>query len=465
MTRPRVVVVGGGLAGLTAAVHCADAGADVTLLEARPRLGGQTFSFARGDLLVDNGQHVFLRCCTHYRAFLERLGVDHLVSLQDRLDVPIVDARTGARHRLRRNGLPAPLHLARSVLGYHALSPVQRMRLVLAMRALQRVDAAASDDINFGAWLRKHGQDSRTIEAVWDLIGVATLNAHADDAALSLAATVFQLGLLTDSAAGDLGWSRVPLQRLHGEPAAAALARLGATVRLGAKVERLDERWTVRLRGGELLAADAVVLAVPPAAAEALLPAGATALPPGWSDRLGTAPILNVHVVYDRVVMDEPFLAGLGSFAPWVFDCTEQLGITDGQAITVPVSAAQALIDLPAAEIRTQAEVALAALLPRTRQAAVLDFFVTREREATFRPAPGNGALRPGPVTALPGLVLAGAWTDTGWPATMESAVRSGEAAAVAALAWLALGAQDPFPPATASGAEPAARPTEGVSA
>jgi squalene-associated FAD-dependent desaturase len=459
-----VVVVGGGLAGLTAALRCADAGADVTLLEARPRLGGQTFSFARGDLLVDNGQHVFLRCCTHYLALLERLGVRHLVTLQDRLDVPIVDVRTGTRHRLRRNGLPAPLHLARSVLGYRALSPVQRLRLVRAMRALQRVDAAASDDISFGEWLREHGQDARTTEAVWDLIGVATLNAHADDAALSLAATVFQLGLLTDSAAGDLGWARVPLQRLHGDPAAAELAAQGAQVRLGAKVESLTEGWTVRLRGGEELAADAVILAVPPAAAERLLPTGATALPPGWSARLGTAPILNVHVVYDRRVMDEPFLAGLGSVLPWVFDCTEQLGIRAGQAITVPVSAAQAVIDLPAAELRAQAQAALAVLLPRTRVAEVLDFFVTREREATFRPAPGNGALRPGAVTALPGLLLAGAWTDTGWPATMEGAVRSGDAAA-AALARVATASQVSFPPATDSGAELATRPTEGVSA
>lgn len=464
MTGPRVVVVGGGLAGLTAAVHCADAGAEVTLLEARPRLGGQTFSFARGDRMVDNGQHVFLRCCTHYRAFLDRLGVTHLVTLQDRMDVPIIDARTGTLHRLRRNGLPAPLHLARSVLGYRALTPVQRLRLVPVMRALEKVDVATSDDISFGAWLRARGQDSRTIEAVWDLIGVATLNAHADDAALSLAATVFQLALLTDSAAGDLGWSRVPLQSLHGDPAAAELARLGATVRLGAKVESLTEGWTVRLRDGEELAADAVILAVPPAAAERLIPDGATSLPAGWADRLGTAPILNVHVVYDRRVMDEAFLAGLGSFVPWVFDCSEQLGITDGQAITVPVSAAQAIIDLPAAEIRTRAEAALADLLPRTRGAQVLDFFVTREREATFRPAPGNGALRPGPVTSLPGLLLAGAWTDTGWPATMESAVRSGEAAA-AALTRSTLASPALAPSATASGAEVAARPTEGVSA
>ncbi|MDX6228911.1 MAG: hydroxysqualene dehydroxylase [Frankiales bacterium] len=437
MTRPRVVVIGGGLAGLSAAVRCADNGWDVTLLESKPRLGGQTYSFARGDLVVDNGQHVFLRCCTSYRAFLDRLGVSHLVRMQDRLDVPIVDTASGRRHRLRRNRLPAPLHLAPALLRYGALSRVQRLRLALAMQAMGKVDATseAADTTSFGDWLRAHRQDARTVEAVWDLIGVATLNARADDASLALAATVFQIGLLTDTAAGDLGWSRVPLQRLHGDPAAAELARMGASVRCGARVEAIThgaDGWTVQLRDGDELAADAVVLAVAPAAAERLLPEGATSLPTGWAERLGTSPILNVHFVYSSRVMDEPYLAGLGAVVPWVFDCTEQVGLTEGQAVTVPISAADHLIDLPAAVIRDKVGEVLATMLPRTRGAQVRDYFVTREREATFRPSPGSGVLRPGPVTALPGLLLAGAWTDTGWPATMEGAVRSGESAAAA---------------------------------
>ncbi|MDX6213731.1 MAG: hydroxysqualene dehydroxylase [Frankiales bacterium] len=437
MNRPRVVVVGGGLAGLSTAIRCADNGWDVTLLEGKPRLGGQTYSFTRGDLVVDNGQHVFLRCCTSYRSFLDRLGVSHLVRLQGRLDVPIVDTATGRRHRLRRNRLPAPLHLAPALLRYGALSPLQRLRLARAMQAMGKVDATseAADSTSFGDWLRAHGQDARTVEAVWDLIGVATLNARADDASLALAATVFQVGLLTDTAAGDLGWSRVPLQRLHGDPAAAELARLGASVRCGARVEAItrgSQGWSVRLRDGEDIAADAVVLAVAPAAAERLLPPGATSLPAGWAERLGTAPILNVHLVYSSRVMDEPYLAGLGSVVPWVFDSTDQVGLAQGQAVTVPISAADDLIDLPAAVIRDQVSEVLATMLPRTRQAELVDCFVTREREATFRPAPGSRALRHGPVTALPGLLLAGAWTDTGWPATMEGAVRSGDAAAAA---------------------------------
>jgi hydroxysqualene dehydroxylase len=459
MSRPSVVVIGGGLAGLTAALGCADAGCDVTLLEAKPRLGGQTYSFARGDLTVDNGQHVFLRCCTSYRALLTRLGVDDLVTL-DRLDVPVVDAGTGSTYRLRRGGLPAPLHLAGSLLTYGALSPVQRLRMVRATMALRKVDPSSAevDRTGFGDWLRQHGQDARTVEAVWDLIGIATLNARADQASLSLAATVFQIGLLTKASNGDLGWSRVPLQQLHGDPAAVELDRLGATVRLGAKVERIDrvsDGWSVTVRDGEQVTADAVVLAVPPAAAERVLPAGATALPAGWAERLGTSPILSVHFVYDRTVLDRPFMAGLGSVVPWVFDCTGRFGLNAGQGLTIPISAADRLIDLPAAEIREQVEEALRLLLPRTREAVVHDFFVTREREATFRPSPGSHALRAGTATSLPGLVLAGAWTDTGWPATMEGAVRSGEAAAAAVL--------DHRIPS--SRAELAASPTDGARA
>jgi squalene-associated FAD-dependent desaturase len=459
MRTGRVAVVGGGLAGLTAALQLADAGLDVTLLEGKPRLGGQTYSFHRGELVVDNGQHVFLRCCTSYLRLLERLGVSDLVTL-GRLDVPVVDAVTGRTHRLRRNGLPAPLHLAGSLLGYAALSPRQRLRMVLATMALRGVDASseAVDNTSFGDWLREHRQDARTLQAVWDLIGVATLNARAGDASLSLAATVFQIGLLTKGSNGDIGWSKVPLQQLHGDPAAAELSRLGATVLTNARVEGIDrtpEGWRVTSRDGESQVYDSVVLAVPPAAAEQLLPAASTDLPSGWAARLGTSPIVSVHVVYDRKVLDEPFIAGLGTSAPWVFDCTDRMGVTTGQAVTVPISAADDVVDLTAAELRALVERDLEWLLPRTKQAVVRDFFVTREREATFRPSPGSHALRPGTATSAPGLFLAGAWTDTGWPATMEGAVRSGEAAAAAVLAL----------PAPATSVSHVPSPTDGVPA
>jgi squalene-associated FAD-dependent desaturase len=440
MSGIRVAVVGGGLAGITAALRCADAGAAVTLFETRPRLGGRTHSFRRGTLSVDNGQHVFLRCCTAYRQLLQRLVVADHVSLQPRLDIA-VRAPHQRPVRLRRSNLVAPLHLAGAVLRYAPLSVAERLRFARAAMALRTVAPhdPGTDLRTFGDWLRAHGQSPHAIAALWDLVGVATLNAAADDAALSVAATVFQTGLLTDSAAADIGWPLVPLQQLHGEPAARALAAAGTTMLTRTRIDAIvphGRAWRLTA-GTRQYRFDQVICAVPPTAAERILPAGAVAHEPGWSARLGTSPIINAHLVYDRRVLDEPFIAGVDSPIQWVFDRTDSGGtLPPGgrQYLTISQSAADAYIDLPVAELRDRLLPALEALLPRARHAGLLDFFITRERHATFRPTPGTAGLRADARTPLPGLFLAGAWTATGWPDTMESAARSGQAAAAALL-------------------------------
>jgi squalene-associated FAD-dependent desaturase len=424
-----VAVIGGGLAGITAALRCADGGAQVTLFEGRPRLGGLTHSFQRGDLAVDNGQHVFLRCCTAYLSLLDRLGVGEKVTVQPRLAIPIA-APGKPEVWLRRDRLPAPAHLARSLFGYTPLSVAERLRFITAALALRRVDldAPATDAQSFGAWLTAHGQSRRAIDTMWNLVGIATLNATADDASLALAAKVFQTGLLTKASASDIGWSLVPLGELHGTASSRALEFAGVDVRTGTKVS------AVRPVGGgwdvDGHRYDQVVCAVPPEVAARILPPGS--LPGGGS--LGTTPIVNLHVVYDRPVLNRPFVAAIDSPLQWVFDRTVQSGLTDGQYIAVSLSAADQLVDVPVAELRARMLPALEALLPAARDAVVRDFFVTRERHATFRPAPGTAPLRPPAATALPGLWLAGAWTATGWPATMEGAVRSGDTAAAGVL-------------------------------
>jgi squalene-associated FAD-dependent desaturase len=425
----RVAVIGGGLAGIAAALRCADGGAQVTLFEGRPRLGGLTHSFRRGDLDVDNGQHVFLRCCTSYLGLLDRLGVRDGVTLQPRLAIPIVSPGKN-RVWLRRDVLPAPAHLARSLFAYTPLSVAERLRFITAALALRRVDpdVPATDAQSFGAWLTAHGQSRRAIETMWDLVGIATLNATADNASLALAATVFQTGLLTKASAADIGWSMIPLGELHGTAGRRALSDAGVEVRTSARVSSVRrENGTWRIEGRSY---DDVISAVPPEAASRILPPGV--LPAGGT--LGTSPIVNLHAVYDRKVLDEPFVAAIDSPLQWVFDRTTQSGLTDGQYIAVSLSAADDLIDVPVAELRTRLLPALEALLPAARDARLRDFFVTRERHATFRAAPGTARLRPPPATALPGLWLAGAWTATGWPATMEGAVRSGDAAAAGVL-------------------------------
>ncbi len=427
MSRPSVVVVGGGLAGLAAAIECAETDAAVTLLEARPRLGGATFSIQRDGLWLDNGQHVFLRCCTAYREFLARLGVDGDVLLQDRLSIPLV--RPGGRvFHLRRGSLPAPLHLSRALARFPGLTSRERARAAAAGLRLARLDLDEPDvdSRTFGDWLAEHGQSPNAIQRFWNLFTLPTVNLPAAEASLTLAGTVFQVGLLTDSAAADVGYANVPLSRLHADAAARRLEQLGAQVHVRTKVQELDGT-TVRL-DGETLTADAVVLAVPHEEAAALLPSL------GDLAGLGASPIVNIHVAYDRQVTRLPFAAGLDTSVQWVFDRTGSSGLERGQLLAVSLSSADAYAGRSVEELRAEFVPALAELFPAAAQARVERFFVTREQRATFRQAPGTRALRPPARTQVRGVYLAGAWTDTGWPATMEGAVRSGLAAARAAL-------------------------------
>jgi uncharacterized protein with NAD-binding domain and iron-sulfur cluster len=465
-----VVVVGGGLAGITAAIALRETGARVTLLESRPRLGGATCSFTRGGLVVDNGQHVFLGCCTAYRELIARLGMTRSVSLQDRFDVAVLSPRGQAR--LRRTRLPGPLHMGQALVTYPLLSPAERLRVTRAALAMRFLDPARPglDAQRLGDWLAAHGQSERARRVLWDLFTVSALNVAGDDANLSLAATVVRTALLGARDAADIGTPAIPLGDLHGQAAARLLGQLGASVRLGAKVTSVQPLdgggFRVRLAdrgvsaaprstsqpgtdpagsgqpgsgqpstgqpGADLAAVDGVVLAVPPEAAARLLPAGAAAPGPGperWRE-LGASPIVNVHVLYDRQVTSLPFAAAVDSPVQWVFDRTGPSGLDAGQYLAVSVSAADDVVDTPAAQLRERFVPALEEIFPAARDARITDFFVTRERRATFRQEPGCGEKRPGATTRLPGLVLAGAWTNTGWPDTMEGAVRSGLSAA-----------------------------------
>jgi uncharacterized protein with NAD-binding domain and iron-sulfur cluster len=500
----RVAVIGGGLAGITAAIALAEAGAAVTLLEARPRLGGATCSFTRDGLVVDTGQHVFLGCCTAYRGLLDRLGMTAHAPLQDRFDVTVLAPGPSSpvglvrRGRLRRTALPGPLHMLPALARYPFLSLAERSVVSRPALAMRRVDPAdpVVDEQRFGDWLAARGQDDRARRALWDLFTVSALNIAGDDASLALAATVVKTGLLGKNNAADIGVPALPLGELHGDAAAALLAKLGAQVLLGAKVSAIDAtgaaadarsagaysavpsfdadasapsgdpsrpRFRLRLARpiepiepvdpGESagaadaalpaetlpaeMAADAVVLAVPHEVTARLMPPGA--LPDGtvagWAG-LGASPIVNVHVIYDRPVTDLPFAAAVDSPVQWVFDRTRISGLDRSspakqQYLAISLSAADEYVDVPAARLREQFVPALAELFPAARDAQVIEFFVTRERRATFRQAPGTGRLRPRAGTRLPGLVLAGAWTATGWPDTMEGAVRSGLAAAI----------------------------------
>ena len=439
MSGQKVLVVGGGVAGQTAALRCRDAGCDVALLEARPRLGGAAASFRRGDLVVDTGQHVILRCYAAYRALLRRLGREASFELPRGFRVPMVEPG-GRAWTLRGRRLPAPAHLAPALLGHRGLGPAQRAaaaRTALALRKLDPEDPEL-DRSSFGQWLAARREPERNVRALWGLLTVAALNAEPHDASLALAARVFRTGVLDTASGGDIGVPREPLGRIHDVAARDTLEAAGVTVRTRTKALDLRRRGTgLQLTtrdesGTGECDADAVVVAVPHAAAGKLLAGLEIPQAREWP-RLSAAPIVNVHVVYDRPVTDRTPVAAIGSPVQWVFDRTAVSGLADGQYLALSLSAAQSYVDARTRDLRELFLPALADVFPTAGTARVRDFFVTREPRATFLQAPGTRALRPPAATPVPGVVLAGAWTDTGWPDTLEGAVTSGERAAKAA--------------------------------
>jgi squalene-associated FAD-dependent desaturase len=467
----RVVVLGGGLAGITAALDCARAGAAVTLVEVRRRLGGAAYSFERDGLQMDNGQHVFLRCCTAYRALLDRLGSSGLVAVQERLEIPVLAPGRRA-HMLRRGQLPAPAHLAGALARYPRMSPLARLGAARAALALGRLDPEdpALDRVTFGEWLSRHGQSRKAVAALWDLIALPTLNLPAADASLALSAFVFQTGLLASADAGDIGFHVGTLQEIIGDPARSALAGAGVDVRLGWRAERLERAGDgYRLDGRapfgpDRVEAQAAIVALPHDRAGGLLEPllGPNA---GMPAALASSPIVNLHVVYAERVLEQPFAAGVGTPVQYLFDRSAAAGAPAGhQYLAISLSGASAEMQESVPVLRERYLAAMAELLPRARTATVERFQVTREHSATFRASPGSAALRPGARTKVPGLVLAGAWTDTSWPATLEGAVLSGGRAARVALGELGLAAGQAGPkdrgrmePAPAGGEGPVA--------
>ncbi|HVA53346.1 MAG TPA: hydroxysqualene dehydroxylase HpnE [Acidimicrobiales bacterium] len=433
----RLGVIGGGLAGIAAALRAADAGSDVVLLERRPMLGGLTSSIEHNGLSFDNGQHVFLRCCTQYLAFLDRIGAADQVYLQRRLDVPVL-APNGRRATISRTALPAPLHLAGSLATYRHLSVIERARLVRAALALRRLDPddPSLDEVSFAEWLQRHGQSARAIDRLWNLIALPTINVPAQDASLALAVKVFRVGLLDRSDGADMGWSKVPLARLHGANAQRALDAARVNTLLNASVSSIERTASGSFLLGAVeksISVDAVIVATSPRALASFgVPAGESI-----AQGLGASPIVNVHLVLDRRVTEVAMAAVIDSPIEYLFDRTESSGVTSGQCLVVSLSAADRYLGVGSAQLVSTFLEALRELIPAAREAQLVDALVTRERAATFRASPGVGAFRPAMTTEVPGLFLAGAWCSTGWPATMEGAVRSGNQAAGEAWAYL----------------------------
>lgn len=420
----RAVVVGGGLAGLAAALELVDAGQEVTLLEARPTLGGavQTLPEREGDPdpPPDNGQHVALGCCTEYLGFLRRIGQAEAVR-RERLSLPVI-AEDGAVARI------APGALA--LLRYRHVSLAERLAIARVVGRLGRLVPDEHDGETFAELLRRLGQSHAAIDRFWDVFLRPALNLRSEEVSAAPALFTVQTALLAERSASDLLLPMAPLGAMHGEAARRALVEGGGAVRTGARVAALDARAAV-LADGERVEADVVVVALPPAESAALLEEPA----PGLED----SPIVSVHLLVDRPLLRFELAALPGSPAHWVFDRGRLTGRMPerGQYLTVVSSGVPELL-----EVRGRGLVDLMAgeLTKRLGRADVLWTRVSREPAATFAARPGTHARRAGVETGRPGVARAGAWTDTGWPATMEGAVRSGRAAARHLLAALSIG-------------------------
>ena len=432
----RAVVVGGGLAGIAAALDLAAGGVRVTLLERSGQLGGLCRSVPDPVAgRVDTGQHVYLGCCTELESLLGRLGVQPALR-QDRLELTVVDPGHPSPRRLSAAPLPAPFHLLPVLGGWPNLPRGSTLHIARVAAAL-RDGPSGLDALPALGWLRGLGQPEQLISQLWEPFLVAACNAPLDRCSAELAAFVVREGLLSSARAGALRVPGTDLTRWLDLPARRALEGAGVELRLDSRVLSISGGSGSQLRvahsSGDDEAFDLAVLAVPARSAHRLLLAG------GRSSRaleeaagLPDSPIVNVHLFTDR-----PFLPGAVTLIPrsplqWAFDRSQ----LDDQPLdgswhaAISISAAEAEVAVPEGRLAADIWQLCQTTFPPAARARLVHSRVTREAHATFWPEPGSAALRPGPDGAIPGVALAGSWTRTGWPATMEGAVRSGRAAA-----------------------------------
>ena len=413
--QPRVAVVGAGLAGLSAAIELAKRGWHVDIYERSRLLGGKATSFEVEGQEVDCGQHVVLACCTATLDLVSELGMRDSLYIQPRFEVTVL-SRNRRPTQLRASGLPAPMHLMTGFARYPHLTALDRL---LVGRALIAARGDKNPTGTMASWLRRQRQSVRALRAFWEPFLVPALNAPLDRVSATMGLFVIRTAFLGDRDAARIAYLTVPLARL----AEAAAARADAVHMRQAVVgvHHDGRRVTgVKLSGGTGAACDACVIAVPPRRLAAILD-DAPAFGIDGLEAFEAMPIVDVHLWYDRPVLGCDFAALLDSPVQWVFEKSPGY-------VCCSLSAAESQVGRPESELVELGRSALAAVLPSAARARLLRGAATRDPDATFIPAPG--VRRPGPATAFSNLVIAGAWTDTGWPATIESAVLSGRAAA-----------------------------------
>jgi squalene-associated FAD-dependent desaturase len=430
----RIAIIGGGLAGLAAASALAGRGLEIVMLESRQRLGGRAGSFtdaATGQIL-DTCQHVSMGCCTNFAHFCRTVGIDHLLRTQRRLYFVTPDRRLSP---FMADSLPAPLHLARSFLRAHYLSVSDKFRVAWGLACLRR---RTSDDPPFADWLASHRQTPRTVARFWGLVLTSALNETPDRIGLRYARKVFLDGFLRHRRGFEVELPAVPLGRLYGAELTTWFDRHGVRLNLGLAAHRLrirgDKVLGLELRGGGVFEADWYVAAVPFDRLLDLLPEEVITKEPYFGNlrNLESSPITSVHLWYDRPVTELPHAVLVDCVGQWVFN--RGPAAPGEYYVQVVVSAARAFRGLGGDEVGRRIAEELTGLFPQAAAARLLRQRVITEHAATFSAVPGVDRWRPSQASPLPNLFVAGDWTATGWPATMEGAVRSGYLAAEALL-------------------------------
>jgi squalene-associated FAD-dependent desaturase len=428
-----VLIIGGGLAGLSAAVSLAPRGFRITLIESRPQLGGRAGSFedSQSDELIDNCQHVGLGCCTNWLDFCRAIGMGDALARYDRF---VYQEPGGRRSTLGRSRLPAPFHLTPSLLKLKFLTLSEKLRLAYGVG---RMVLARNVDAPVGVWLRRHGQTERILGRFWGPILTSALNEELDRIDFEYARQVIVEAFLAHRDAAAMFVPSVPLGELYGSPLKRWLADHGVVIRTGEAATELVMEGEERIRGvrtrSEELTADHYLLAVPPNRAISLLPESVVAKHPQFAGlrNFEFAPITSVHCWFDRPVMDVPHLTPLDVTTQWLFRRDDN----EKNYIQAVISASRGLSTLGKEAIREQIVAEIREIFPAAKDAVLVHSRVVTERSATYSIQPGIDDIRPSPATPIGNLFLAGDYVQTRWPATMEGAVRSGRLAAEAILA------------------------------
>lgn len=427
-----VAIVGGGLAGMAAALALAERGVRVSLFEAKRALGGRAGSFVdtKSGQSSDHCRHVSMGCCMNFADFCARTGIAAQFSRETRLQFIRPDGRSFPFSASKL--LPAPLHLAPSLLGLRLITLRERWGLAWSVLALARENAASAQGENFFSWLVRRRTPAATIDGFWKPVLVSALGTELERVSLAAAQKVLVDGFLSHRGASDVLIPKLPLAELFDERAAERLSRLGVRIARSQPVrmvEPLGERQRLRFPSGDAADFDSVIAAVPWTRIGELVPSLAS--PPGES--LVSSSIAAVHLAFDRPITPLPHAVLVGMLSQWLFAEPQTEG--DVHRYQVVVSAAAELDALPREEGMARIVNELRQVFPAAQGAQLLHGKIVIQRDAVFAPAPNSHQIRPVAQTAQPGLFLAGDWTATGWPATMEGAVRSGYLAAEAVLA------------------------------